>query len=190
MMNTVDMVAIKAWEAAIKSGGDPEEWAIKLGFPSLEELLRRAEVDVYPVVKALVESKREEVLGLFPEKLRPYITVTVVKPGRIGTGTASGDGSGSASTANTGSRGKAYQPRLSEYRWTYKGKVAVIRRAGDEWAAEYDGQSLGVHPTHTKAVEAVYRHCGVTAAINAVKLARMREQDALAGRPDNSDSQS
>jgi hypothetical protein len=173
-MNAVDMVAIKAWEAAITNGGDPEEWATKLGFPSLEELLRRTEVNVYPVVKALVESKREEVLGLFPEKLRPYIVVTVVKPGR----TASTSTSTSSSTGS--GRGKAYAPRLDSYRWMYKGKTASIRRQGDGWEAEFNGEVLGVYETHTKAIEAIYRLNGVESAINAVKLARMREQEAAA----------
>jgi len=172
-MNTVDVeaVAIKAWIAAVQSGGDPEQWLERLGLTWKEV----ASQDVLPVAKVLVEKYREEVLSIFPEPVRPYIVITTAKHRPSG---------GTGSSTGGISRGKAYTPKLSEYRWQYKGKLAVIRRQGDAWMAEYDGTPLGMHPSHTQAVEAVYRANGVTAAINAVKLARMREQEAAAGLAD------
>jgi hypothetical protein len=170
----IDEIAVKAWITAVECGGDPDEWRGLLGL-TWEELVYYADPTV--VANAVISKYKENMLAFFPEPIRPFVVITTPKHRR-----PIADGTGS-STGGI-SRGKAYTPKLSEYRWQYKGKLAVIRRQGDAWMAEYDGQNLGVHPSHTQAVEAVYRANGVTAAINAVKLARMREQEAAAGLAD------
>jgi hypothetical protein len=139
------------------------------------------------IAKVMVNRRKEEVLNLFPPQLRPYIVLTAAKPAKPRrTGDASSTAGTGDNVSSTGiaSRGKAYTPRLDRYVWQYKGKMATIRRVGGDWEAWYDEAYLGMFPSHTKAVEAVYRHCGVEAAINAVKLARMREQEAAAGLAD------
>jgi hypothetical protein len=165
-----DEIAIKAWCVAVEAGGDPEEWRglLKLTW---EELIY---ADATVVAKAMVNKYRKDMLEHLPEPVRPYVVITVAKHRH-----STGDSTGTASA--TAGRGKAYQPRLDKYVWVYKGKEASISRQGDGWMAKYDGQSLGVYPSHTQAIEAIYRANGVTASINTVKLARMREQEAEAG---------
>ena len=168
---STDEIAVKAWAVAVENGGDPDEWKDLLRLSWEDLVYYNPEV----VAKALVKKYRANMLAFFPEPVRPYIVITTAKHRPSG---------GTGSSTGGISRGKAYTPKLSEYRWQYKGKLAVIRRQGDAWMAEYDSTPLGMHPSHTQAVEAVYRANGVTAAINAVKLARMREQEAAAGLAD------
>jgi hypothetical protein len=173
-MDTNKLIAIEAWSAAVRKGGDPEEWRGVLGL-TWEELCEHA--DVTMAVKAMADRYRENILSFFPKPLRSYVVLTVAKAARTSTAVSTGN------TAST-SRGKAYQPKLDAYTWTYKGKTASIRRVDGGWEAVYDGHALGVYPSHTQAIEAVYRLNGVTAALNAVKLAKLREQDAAAGFAD------
>jgi hypothetical protein len=177
-MDTNKLIAIEAWIAAIRKGGDPEEWRKLLGL-SWEELSENA--DMTAAAKTMVERHQEEVLNLFPAPLRPYIVLAVSKPAKRQHSTDAGN----TVTVGTGSgRGKAYEPKLDRYVWKYKGKTASIRRIDGGWEASYDGNVLGVFSSHTGAIEKIYRVNGVTAALNAVKAAKLREQDAAAGFTD------